>query len=266
MAMQMVVYLVCYSLQVPANEQQSQVKFWLQFLNSALPMTSQLASSKWKVMMVGLRSDEAHPSSNFTKQDIGYWQQRFKRLPLHKDELFAVSSKSSPASVAHLLQAVESVCSAIFQAHCVRIPSSYRKMLEIIQSLPKEQHFSSIEDIRELVAARSAATTTPDTLHQSVFLGAMKYFHATGHVVLLDKDTICIDPTVVPKVAANFISPESVRKRLIKKGDVTLLNEGDIQCILQIADQENTMYEKNFYLFDAISFGSFFSHLMQLSK
>ena len=169
MAMQMVVYLVCYSLQVPASEQESQVGFWLQFLNSALPMTSQLASSKWKVMMVGLRSDEAHPSSNFTKEDIGYWQQRFKRIPLYKDELFAISSKSSPGSVAHLLQAVESVCSTIFQAHCVRIPSSYRKMLEIIQSLPKEQHFSSTEDIRELVAARSAATTTP------------------GHISLLEK-------------------------------------------------------------------------------
>ena len=42
----MVVYIVCYSLEDDAKEQQSQLTFWLEFLNSALPLASKLLSSK----------------------------------------------------------------------------------------------------------------------------------------------------------------------------------------------------------------------------
>lgn len=238
----MVVYIVCYSLEDDAKEQQSQLTFWLEFLNSALPLASKLSSSKWKVMVVGLRSDSKHPTSEFTADDIAYWQNRFTRLPLYKEELFAISSTKSRESVTHLLCSVEFVCASIFQAHCMMIPSSYRRVLERIQSLPKEQHFYSPEGIHKMVtAATTEGSGDPPfpTLDQPAFLRAMRYFHAIGHVVLLDKNTVCINPTVIPKVAAKFISPEEVRRRLFKKGDVALLNDRDIRCILRIEDKDN---------------------------
>jgi hypothetical protein len=54
---------------------------------------------------------------------------------------------------------------------------------------------------------------------------AFRYFHSTGHVVLLDDDTVCINPTIIPKIAAKFISPDDVRFRLLANNDVTFLNE-----------------------------------------
>jgi hypothetical protein len=232
----MVVYIVCFSLEASPDEQWQQIAFWLEFLSSALPLAHPLSStwySKWRIMIVGLRSDAKHPSSSLKSKHIQSWQTRFPRLPLFTNELFAISSTTSAPSIAHLLHEIESECSAIFQSHCVKIPSSYRKVLEKIQSLStKDQHFSTTQDLYQLTA---------EVCHQSktAFTRVLSYFHATGHIVLLDKDTVCTDPQIVPKIAAKFISPAKVQGKLFKGGDVTLLSERDIKCILVINDKQN---------------------------
>jgi len=236
---QMVVYIVCFSLEASPNEQLLQIAFWLEFLSSALPLTHPLSStqySRWQIMIVGLRSDVKHPSSFLKSKHIQSWQTRFPRLPLFTNELFTISSFTSVSSIAHLLHEIESECSAIFQSHYVKIPSSYRKILEKVQSLTtKDQHFSAILDLYQLTA---------EVCHQSkmdylAFTRVLSYFHATGHIVLLDKDTVCTDPQIVPKIAAKFISPAKIQGKLFKSGDVTLLSEKDIKCILVINDKQN---------------------------
>ena len=55
----MALYLVCYDLAQPMNEQIKQVNYWLNFLNSSLdlPPPPVPEDSKWNIMIIGTRSD-----------------------------------------------------------------------------------------------------------------------------------------------------------------------------------------------------------------
>lgn len=65
---------------------------------------------------------------------------------------------------------------------------------------------------------------------------ALKYLHTTGHLVLLG-DTVCAKAQVIVKMAAEFISPEEVRNRVLmeRNNDVSLLEAKDIGVVLKIA-------------------------------
>jgi hypothetical protein len=150
--------------------------------------------------------------------------------------LFTISSITSTASVVHLLHEIESECSTIFQSHCVKIPSSYYKILKKIQSLStKDQNFSATSELYQF----TAEACNQSKIDYLAFTKILSYFHATGHIILLDKDTVCTYPQIVPKIAAKFISPAKVQKKLFKSGEVILLSERDIKCILVINDKQN---------------------------
>lgn len=250
---QMVIYIVCYNQEDEQNDQLSQIMFWLQFLNSAishssLSSSSSRSSSKWKVMIVGLRADAKHLSSRSFKQAIGAWQKQFK-LPLYK-EIFSVSSLTSSESVNRLLQKVEEVCEQIFQSLPIRIPSSYRDLLGWIESYNKStvhshqqdqhdyqenhhhQYFISINDLHSKYLSTNASFGA-GTISAGMMERILRFLHAIGHVVLVDKRTVCTNPAVIPKIVANFISPEEVRIKLYKKRDIVILDD-NIKCLLDI--------------------------------
>src|SRR3978361_242040 len=68
------------------------------------------------------------------------------------------------------------------------------------------------------------------------------YLHAIGRIVLIEKSgLIFTNPTLAPKIAAKFVSPEEVRFRLLKGEDenVQLLTEEDIGCLININVGDN---------------------------
>jgi hypothetical protein len=231
----MVVYLLCYSLEASPEEQCRQIAFWLEYLNSALPLSRNSPSartSKWNIMIVGLRSDMMHKSPSLVSSSVSSWQYKYKKLPLYTNELFEISSTTSKDSVKHLLQAVQAVCTQIFQHHAVRIPSWYQKLLTSIRAVPQDKSFSSVASIHELV--QESCKTDRLAVER-----ALRYFHTTGHVVLLDREVVCVHPVQVPKIAAKFISPEEIRAKLKRQRDWMFLNEADITYILLINEEDN---------------------------
>ncbi len=130
----MVVYLVCFDLEVPIEQQRDQIFYWLQFINTYVPNLPRFhSSSNWKIMIVGLREDLAK-SQGLTSANTQHWQSQMPKLPIFKT-LFRVSSFNSKKSVGGLLEAVQSVCSQIFEQHAVLIPSSFQKLLQSIKRL-----------------------------------------------------------------------------------------------------------------------------------
>lgn len=248
----MVIYVLCYNLQEDAETQLSQILYWLQFLNSALPHTDQASLSKWQIMIVGLRSDAKHPSTFINKQFIPAWQKRFKRLPLYKKEIFSVSSLKSVDSVQHLLEKVDEECTRIFNSHALRIPSSYRKLLAWIQNNNKLIQYQQQEEdqqtsqnyfcsIDELHTKYNSKTMTKEVMRRT-----LRYFHAIGHIVMINSDFVCTEPTIIPKIVANFISPDEVRIKLFLKRNIEILDEDNVKCLLNVT---NSSDERYFYVF-----------------
>jgi hypothetical protein len=243
----MVVYIVCFDLEQDCNDQLNQITFWLEFLSSSLP--NFLPSST--VMIVGLKSDVKHPSTSLSTSHIKHWQDRFKKLHLFESDLFTISSLKAKDSVSHLLQCVERECKRIFDAHSITIPKAYHDFLQAIKQInsdnnssPSSSSSSSSSSSPSSVSHCPHHFTSPSKLPSCGLdeIGkklALRYFHSTGHVVLLDDDTVCIDPTIIPKIAAKFISPVEVRNKLLTK-EVTILDENEIyRCLLDIHDDSN---------------------------
>jgi hypothetical protein len=65
---------------------------------------------------------------------------------------------------------------------------------------------------------------------------ALKYLHAIGQVVLLHNGLVCVTPQVIPKITAEFISPEAVRHKLMTKHGVTIMNKRQIGAVLEVAE------------------------------
>jgi hypothetical protein len=234
----MVVYLVCFSLEDTPEKQQLQLAFWLEFLNSALSLTTLPPSHsipKWNIMLVGLHSDAFHPQTNLDTKYIKAWQSKFKQLPLFTKELFATSALQNIESISHLLQEVKTVCSTIFDHHTILIPRSYRDLLTSLQTLPTNQHFISTDYIFQKFGEKFKMTEL--TLKR-----ALQYLHTIGQIVVVDKDAVCTNPVIVPKITSKFISPSDVRAILFREEDVVLLEEEKIQCILDIDDSNNQQY------------------------
>jgi hypothetical protein len=208
----MVVYIVCFDLEQDHEGQINQITFWLEFLSSALP--NFLSSSS--VMLAGLKSDVKHPSTSISPSHIKTWQHRFKNLHLFESDLFNISSLKSKDSVSHLLRCVEGECKRIFKSHSISIPKPY---LELLQSIKQINDISSSSSTPNHFTSPSKLPYCGlDEFGKKV---ALRYFHSTGNVILLDEDTVCINPTIIPKIAAKFISSEEVRTQLLINKKVT---------------------------------------------
>lgn len=129
---QMVVYIVCYDLQAPPEEQEKQLKFWLAFLNSSMLPCTNKQNPKWKIILVGLRKD-ACKSMYYTPKVGEVLEKQWSTLPIHTHH--AISSKNSEG-VRELFRDVESICNEIFKEYSVRIPSSYIKIKRYLEVIP----------------------------------------------------------------------------------------------------------------------------------
>jgi hypothetical protein len=231
----MVTYFICFDRSKSIKEQSAQVSFWLDFLNSSLPLPPPPSppSSKWSIMIVGLKSDLEQPSSPSLKQQhLSSWKLKWPRLPLF-DQLFSVSSLTSRESVQHLLSSVERECNRIFSLHSIQIPTRYRQILQLLQNRPEGEVLLHINTLHRECA--------PSMDSQS-FKCMLQYFHAIGRIVMIEKNGLVFtNPTLAPKIAAKFVSPEEVRASLLKGDDenVQLLTEEDIGYLINITVGDN---------------------------
>jgi hypothetical protein len=242
----MVVYVVCFDLGASNEDQIKQIKYWLNFLNSSLPLPppSTLPSSKWIIMLVGLRSDlssllQSDPSP-WQPHHVRQWQKKWLRLPLfHK--IFAVSSKESRESVFRLLQCIETECTRILDSHATQIPSRYLSLLKLLRSRPDNQ---SIVQEPALFAEYGGNT------NKYSFSCMLRYFHATGHIALVKGGFVFTNPQLATKMAAKFISPDEVRRGLLKAEDekIQVLTEEDVGNLLDISETNNQRYSEGHFV------------------
>jgi hypothetical protein len=224
----MVVYIVCFDLEQDHDDQVCQIEFWLEFLSSTLP--GFLPSST--VMISGLKSDVKHASTSICRSHIQSWQNRFRNLFLFKSDLFTISSIKSKESVSHLLQCVEGECKRIFESHSTAIPKPY---LELLQSIKQMSNISSSSS-NHFTSPSELPSCGLDEFGKKL---ALRYFHSTGHIVLLDDNTVCINPTSIPKIVAKFISPKEVTSQLLTTKEITFLTDNQIDCLFDIQDTSN---------------------------
>ena len=216
----MVIYVVCYDLSASQEMQVEQRAYWLNFLQSTLPSSPE-NKSKWRVLVVGTKSEKANLPKN-TSDPMPSWQQKWPDIPLH-DQHFMVSSYKMKG-VKVLTEALEHICATIFEQHTILIPITYKKLLRSIQSIPQDK---CIIPVAELKAVHWLGS------HEQ-FDVAVKYLHAVGHIVMLGEGLVCTCPQIIPKITAEFISPEAVRNRLSENYDVQILNEEQVGVVLNI--------------------------------
>lgn len=228
----MVVYLVCYDLSKPLDEQREQMRHWIEFLNSALPLpqtsTKYNDNSKLVIIPVGLKSDLMDPSKPTLKPvHLLAWTSQFPRLPIFP-HLFRVSAVESEASIIELKHAIEGQCNRIFSKHSILIPSAYRGILKDLQSLPE----SAIR-LSHLFDRYSHGLTF------SGFHAAIHYLAAIGRIVALKSGIVYPDPKIATKTAAKFVSPEEVRMSLLTSDGVEILDEQQVGYLLNIGKSSN---------------------------
>ncbi len=225
----MVVYVVGYDLGASEEEQNKQIAFWLDFLNSSSPIRKDVRpreSTNWRIILAGLQADLLGNKFATVLDTPVAWQQRWQHLPLF-DKRFQVSSKSSPKSVKLLLSEIENECNRIFISHTTRIPTAYNIIWDRIT-----QH----------AAGKVTATFRQDMLikecsngvSKEVFTSALQYLHAIGRIVLTPSGLVFTDPTKIPQIAAKFVSPKEVRGLLLKKEGVEILEQKEVGILLCI--------------------------------
>lgn len=224
----MVVYLVCFDLGGTIEDQITQVNYWLNFLYSSLSLPSSPASKdgKWKIFLVGLKSDLQKENLSFLQKTLQSWKKKWPRLPIW-DQMFLVSSLNDIESVRSLFNVIGRECDRIFQKYSTVIPTIYRQVLTTIQSRPDDKCFAKEDDLFQ----QYKFNMDPTTFHRF-----LEYLHAIGRIVLFKNGVVCTNASLAPKIAANFVSPEAVRIQLLKKhtDNVQILGKEEIGCLLDI--------------------------------
>lgn len=239
----MVVYIVCFDLAESPQAQINQLNYWLNYLNSMLPLSVQSGDridSNWCILIAGLRSDLRSTTSSLPS--LAILAQRYPRLAIMVDKLFTVSSTESIESVQALLTALEGECSRIFNTHCIQIPRSYRSILKNFHQFPSSH---------VLLPWKLLLQQQTIKVDVSTFRSALKYLHAIGHIVLLKNWMVCTNPSLIPQIAAKFVSPEEVQISLLKEedADVQILDKKEIGCMLQIDPTDNARFFFLLHLF-----------------
>lgn len=230
----MVTYLVCFDLGAPLDEQTKQVAYWIDFLNSSLPIPSSSSheDARWTIILIGLRSDLVKPSSPILNSDnIEAWKRKWPHLPIY-DQMFIVSSIESLKSVQTLLKSVEIECNRIFSKQPKIIPHIYKKVLESIQGHPTNDPLLT-KDI--LFQHHSCG------IEEDLFDQVLQYLNSVGRIILLNNNIVFISPPLASKIAAKFVAPEEVRQQLLKEQSqsVQILKREEIGCILKTEIQND---------------------------
>jgi hypothetical protein len=232
----MVAYLICFDLSKSLDEQSKQLKFWLKFLNSALPLpqsnSTVIDTAKWIIILVGLKSDcQESPELRFNSLDA--WRRQFPRLPI-LPQLFYVSALKSEASVMELKAAIERECERIFSNHTAMIPTTYRTILQELQS--PHNHPSIHQD--ELL------TRYPNILEKADFRVALQYLHAIGRIVVLKSGRVYPDAKIATHTAAKFVSPTDVSRKLLDAHQIQILDQDQIGYLLNINNSNTKEYAR----------------------
>lgn len=157
------------------------------------------------------------------------------RLPIFPQR-FTVSSLHSIESVKALRAEVEKECSRILDKHALLIPNSYRSLINNIRSHHNE------DEVDDIVTKDVIFQQFANGMNHDDFLVALQYCHAIGRIVVLKNGLVCINPELIPKISAKFISPEEVRLNLSKStGIVEVLNQAEIGYLL-LLDPEAERY------------------------
>ena len=236
----MICIIVCFNLALPLAGQMQQITYWLDFLNSSLSLPPPLSIPKWKIILVGVRSDEQQDFSLTQNSNlITTWKNIWPQLPI-SSTLFTTSSLKSAESVTNLFQFVEKECGQIFDHHATQIPSKYQKVLSKLQDIAKENDLIHWKDFHNKLEPELQ-------MGEAEFKTMLQYIKAIGRIVLLLTGFVFTDPTIAPKIAAKFVSPKEVRLALLKQetAKVQILDETDIGCLLDIDTTKNNRYISN---------------------
>lgn len=230
----MSVYLLCFDLSKPTEEQISQVLYWLDYLNSALPPPD--SQDKFSILIVGLKADlQASPEDGLQSHHIRGWQRSHPRLAIFS-QMLIVSSLGSIQSVRELIAVAEQECDRILTKHTTLVPDVYRTLLD--ELLKRRDPDGSIA--KAIVHRDELFQMISNGMNERSFFVALKYFHAIGRIVVLkDYGLVCTDPTLIPKIAAKFISPEEVRRQLLKKGVIQILDKDEVGNLLDIDSSDD---------------------------
>lgn len=199
----MIIYTLCFDLGVSQRKQIEQVSYWLNFLNSALPLPPHQPStdSNMVIIPVGLRADLAQNLENCLQNShLQVWKKKWNRLPLY-NQLYHLSSFKLKEKLREFLQVVERVCENIFEVHSKEIPTIYKNLLHSI-------HQTSDIVIDKKILFQQLGI--PMEMEENVFENALSYFHSIGRIVVLTNGFIFTKPTSVSQITAKFISPDSM--------------------------------------------------------
>jgi hypothetical protein len=238
----MSLYVLCIDLAAAMNEQRKQILSWLQYLHSILcnhnttysdsnsnnnTLTSE---SKWKVIIVGTRSDLQQPSTVGRLTNTTPYQLKFPAIPLI-DKLFHISTFDDPSSVELLLAEIQHQCATLLDQHCKMIPNSYKVLLHEVTAINSPNNIISIPLFKE-TSSNKQWKQNPDLM-----MRALRHLHAIGRIVLFGDQRICTNPSSISQLMAKFICPMEVRDSLLCQSDeeqVNLLTKTDISSILGV--------------------------------
>lgn len=233
----MVLYLACFDLSQPLEEQVAQIVYWLDFLHSSLPLPPPPTRphSDWGILLVGLRADRRDPSlPQIQLAQIKIWKQMWPRLAILNQQVFEISSITSEQSVVRLLNTVDNVCNNMLSNYAMEIPTLYRSMLDKIQQNPPPTEYSLIKE--DILYADHG-----NGIDKGVFTSILRYLHSIGSIIRLREGLICTDPQQVPKLAAHFVSPAQVRLALLKgkAESIQILTPKDVGYLLNCGESDH---------------------------
>lgn len=230
----MVLYIVCFDLAAPPDEQRRQIESWLSYLNSLLCHNNSIrlsnqkdgSVSEWKIIIAGTRSDQKHPQTTLL-QSTSPFQQKFLSLPLH-DTMFYFSTFHDPKSVKVIFKEIVQQCKLIMDHHSKLLPTFYTTVKNNISASSSSSNY-----IIDMLSILPKSKENVELTNQ-----ALQHLHAIGEIVMFGKDKVCTNPEVISKLMAKFISPAEVRTKLLWEDHkcVSLLKKHDMQMILQVKD------------------------------
>lgn len=197
----MVLYTICYDLNSSSVEQNKQVQYWLSYLNSILcnakPIPATHAAAKWRILLVGTRSDIA--SSPTPCIDIASYRKAFPVLPIYHS-LFAISTlkDKEQSHFGELCETIQSECRRILDTHSKQVPCTHKDLLELLQSSP--HHIIKENEIPKL---HKRWGKDKNTLEAS-----LDHLHSIGEIVRFTEGRVCTKPSIISQILAKFIAPE----------------------------------------------------------
>ena len=186
-------------------------------------------------MVVGTKrdiSDKATPKHKETSFQLEpSWSVQWPHLSLHNCQYLISSHQMKGVDL--FLKDLEHISKSIFNDHSPLIPVSYSYLMDTLKSIHSNQHFMTVPELK-------AVCMWPGTIDQLQL--AFDYLHAIGQVILLQNGLVCLQPQIIPKIMAQFISPEAVRNKYKKKHQIEIMNEKEIGVILAVSEGNNKEY------------------------